>query len=556
MMKRTLVLLILALTATSLFAQETMRYVVSTRTSPREGRFRVMSNATTIARANVRTFANVNGFAANLTAEEVAELKRSGNVLSVMPVVERSIFEETPEEPIAPTGIRYGTEQHMPWGITTIGAPDVWKISKGSRDVHVAVIDTGIDFTHPDLIHAYQGGYNVFKPAEPPMDDHRHGTHVAGTIAAADNSFGVVGVAPNVKIWGVKVLDDDGKGTDETLTAGLDWVISKSKEVGGRWVVNLSLGSRFGSDLEKVAIERALQANIVIVAAAGNTALPNLNYPAGYQGVIAVGATDSTNSVAKFSTFGIGLSVVAPGVSVPSTYRGGYSSSADVTRDDVSIDVIGITGSPYATLSGRLVDCGLGHPEDIPSSVRGRIALMKRGVVPFREKARNAKEAGAIAVVIYNDPELPNDITNWTMVYKNCDINGCTMPPEWVDYEFPLTVGATGEFATKLQEWVGKNVTVGFRPEDYGPMSGTSMATPHVAGSAAMLLSLAPSLNVAQVLMALEKTATDVDEKGWDLHTAWGLINLPAAAKYVAPGAFGMPAPPAPPPSKRRGTRS
>ena len=556
MMKRTLVLLLLALTTTSLFAEETMRYLVSTRVSPREGRFKVTSNAATIARQNVRTFANINAFAANLTAEEVAELKRSGDVLTIAPVVERHIFEDTPEEPVAPTGIRYGQEQHMPWGITTIGAPEVWKISKGSRDVNVAVIDTGIDFNHPDLIHAYQGGYNVFKPAEPPMDDHRHGTHVAGTIAAADNTFGVVGVAPNVKIWGVKVLDDDGKGTDETLTAGLDWVISKAKEVGGRWVVNLSLGSRYGSDIEKAAIDRALQANIVIVAAAGNTGLPNLNYPAGYQGVVAVGATDSANNKAKFSTFGVGLSVVAPGVSVPSTYRGGYSSSADVSRDGVMIDVTGITGSPYNTLSGRLVDCGLGHPEEIPSSVRGRIALMKRGVLPFREKARNAKDAGAIAVVIYNDPGLPNDITNWTMVFRNCDINGCTMPPEWENYEFPLTVGAPAEAAAKLQEWIGKSVTVGFRPEDYGPMSGTSMATPHVAGSAAMLLSLAPNLNVAQILLALEKTAVDVDEKGWDLQTAWGLINLPAAAKFVAPGAFGMPAPPPAPPSKRRGARS
>jgi serine protease len=549
MIKRAIVLLILALTTTSLLAAETTRYMVSLRSTAGKKGLRVMSNSAELTRHRVRRFENFNAFAADLTADEVAELKASGLVESISPVVERRLLgeDELPNLDVVKNAVRYGQEQVVPWGVITTNAAEVWPVTRGAAHVNVAVIDTGIDFSHPDLEDAYAGGYNVFETAAEPMDDHRHGTHVAGTIAAADNAFGVVGVAPQVKVWAVKVLDDDGKGTDETLTAGIDWVITKAKEVGGRWVVNMSLGSRFGSDIEKAAIERAVQANIVIVAAAGNTGLPFLNYPAGYPGVIAVGATDSTNAAAKFSTYGVGLSVVAPGVSVPSTFRGGLNTSADVTRNDVQIDVRGITGSPFKTVTGRLVDCGYGYPEDFPSDIRGRVALIQRGgppgidALPFRDKARNAKEAGASAVVIYNGPNLPEDVTNWTLVFRNCTISGCTIPPEWVDYEFPLTVGATAEIGASLKEWINRNVTVGFRPEDYGNMSGTSMASPHVAGAAALLLSLAPDLNAAQVGLALEKTATDLDVNGWDQHTAWGLINIGAAAKYVAPAAFGLP---------------
>ena len=556
MIKRALVVLTLALLTTSVFAAETQRYLVSMRTAPRKGTFKVLSNSAEAARHRVRTFANVNAFAADLTAEEVAALKASGDVEIIAPVVERHLFTETADDVTdivsnaAP--IRYGQQQVTPWGIQAINAPAVWPVSKGSQNVNVAVIDTGIDFTHPDLKDAYAGGYNALDPTAPPLDDHRHGTHVAGTIAAADNDFGVIGVAPNVKLWAVKVLDDDGKGTDESLTAGIDWVISKAREVGGRWVVNMSLGSRKGSDIEKLAIDRAVQDNIVFVAAAGNTGMPFINYPAGYAGVIAVGAVDSTQTRAAFSTFGAGLAVVAPGVSVPSTFLGGTNTTADVSRDDVLIDASGLNGSPFNTITARLIDCGLGNPEDFPGSVRGRIAFIKRGIIPFREKARNAKNAGAVAVVVYNDEGMPEDISNWTMVFRECTLQtGCVIPPEWENYEFPLTVGARIAQGAEMKNWLNKTVTVGFRPEDYGELSGTSMATPHVAGSAAMLLSLAPELNPAQIALVLEKTAVDVAEEGFDNETAWGLIDLEAAAKYVAPAAFGLP-PASVPPSKRR----
>ena len=553
MMKRLAVLLSLALTTTA-FAAETQRYMVSTRNAPRPDRLRVLGTAAELQKHRVRTFKNINAFAADLTAAEVAELKKSADVLVVEPVVERNLLGFDDEPAANAAVIRYNLNQYVPWGVTKVHAENVWSVTKGT-DINVAVIDTGIDYEHPDLRHAYWGGVNVFDETRTPIDDHRHGTHVAGTIAAADNSIGVVGIAPNVKLWAVKVLDSGGKGTSESLTAGLDWVVAKSKEVGGRWVVNMSLGSRFGSEIEHLAIGRALAANIVLVAAGGNTGQQGLNYPAGYDGVIAVGAVGEDSALAPFSTWGVGMSVVAPGVSVTSTFRGGANTSADILNGNSIIDADGLTGSPFGELTGRLVDCGLGYPEDFPSNVKGRIALIQRGEIPFREKVRNAKNAGARAVVVYNAPGHPADLGNWTLVYRDCTVNGCTLAPEWENYEFPLTVGVSTETAKELKTLINKTVTVGFRPEDYGQLSGTSMASPHVAGAAALMLSLAPHLNNAQIAYAIEATAIDLGDRGWDMRTAHGLLDIAAAARFVAPEKFGGSPQNPVPPSKTRGAR-
>jgi subtilisin family serine protease len=558
-MKRLIVLASLILAATSSIAAETQRYLISTKSATRTTALRrLAANAADASKHRVRAFRNFNAFAADLTAEEVAELRKSGDVESIELVPERHIFGMTERPsvlPIETNAIRYNLQQIVPWGVPVIHAPAVWEVTKGSADVNVAVIDTGIDYTHPDIAPAYAGGYNAIDPTKSDIDDHYHGTHVAGTIAAADNQFGVIGIAPNVNLWSVKVLDRRGRGTAETVSDGIDWVISKAKEVGGRWVINMSLGSKLGARVEGIAVARALEANIVVVAATGNTSLPQLSYPAAYEGVIAVGATDANSGLAGFSTWGPGMSLVAPGVAVISTYRTGSVFTADVANANVLVDGVGITGSPFGEVSGKLVDCGLGYPEDFPVTVRGRVALIKRGEIPFREKARNALQAGATAVVVYNVPGMTTDINAWTMLIQECNQGVCSVPDEWKDFPFPLTIGVSVEDGQKLRAWLNKNVNVGFREEDYGPMSGTSMATPHVAGAAALLLSLAPDLNTAQVALALEKTATDLYEAGWDLRTAWGMLDIEAAARYVAPGAFGLPASNPVPPSKRRSGR-
>jgi len=530
-MKRIL-LLALALT-TPLFGDTAQRYLVTTRTAPAASRLRLATNAVHQGRA----FRHVNAFAANLTAEEVAELRNSPDVTSVRPVVERHA-----DSLNVTTHTDYFT-QVVPWGITAIRAADVWPVTRG-ENVNVVVIDTGIDPEHPDLAHAYAGGYNALDPQAPAIDDNTHGTHVAGTIAAANNAFGVVGVAPAVKIWGVKALDREGNGTDEAVTAGIDWTIGKAKALGGRWVINMSLSATNPSDSEELAVGRALAEGIVLVASAGNRNTPFVRYPAHYRGVIAVGSVDSDLTKAGSSSYGAGLTIMAPGVAVASTMLRGKTLAADVRVNQEVIRGWGVDGSPLGVVGSEIVDCGLGQPHEFRPEVVGRVALIYRGEIPFREKARNAKEAGASAVVIWDNQSEETFPNGWTMKPLNGD------DPAWETYPFPLTVGVTRSTGLRLLTQANP-VTVGYRDVPYGNLNGTSMATPHVAGTVALMLSAAPDTQPSQIKYALEHSAQDIHEPGPDFETSWGLVDARAAVRYVAPEKFDVP-PPVPAPSPRR----
>ncbi len=546
-MNRKLVFLLTLLFTTSLFAS-TQRYMVATKKAPQRSGLRVVTNAGDAIAHRVRTYANIDAFSADLTAAEAEALRASGAVDSVQPAVQRFALGGVPFRPSTNVGLKY-QNQVTPWGLPFLHAKDVWSVTSG-QNVNVAVLDTGIDPQHPDLIHAYAGGYNVYAPTQPPVDDNRHGTHVSGIIAAADNAFGVVGIAPGVKLWSVKVLNLRGEGYDDEVVAGIDWVISKSKQLGGRWVINMSIGSRARSEVEERAIYEALGEGIVIVAAAGNRDRDILDYPSRYQAVMAIGAVDEAGNRAEFSSYGYGLSVMAPGVDVPSTVIEGVNESADVQLPAAVVEGWGVIGSPYGTASGKLVDCGLGYPQDFPASVAGKIALVKRGEIKFREKARNAKNAGATAIIIYNYDDTAN--TNWNMDFMTCKDAVCEYDPGWENYQFLVTIGVSlvdGE-ALKL---IADPVTAAFRSEKYAVLSGTSMATPHVTALAALLLSLDPTLTPSDVRWAIEHTAKDMLEPGWDAQTGWGLADALAAAKFVAPQKFNLPVPEEP--ARRRATR-
>lgn len=543
-MNRKLILLFALLVATPLFA-DTQRYMIATKKSPSRTGLRVVSNSADATKHRVRTFENVNAFAADLTPEEAAALRASGDIESVEPAVLRYALEvsRVPFKPQTNVGLKYQT-QVTPWGLPIVHAKDVWSITKG-QNVNVAVLDTGIDLQHPDLQAAYAGGYNVYAPGTPPQDDNKHGTHVAGIIAASDNAFGTVGVAPGVKIWAVKVLNLRGEGYDEEIVAGLDWVISKAKQTGGRWVVNMSIGSRARSEVEVRAIYEALENNIVVIAAAGNRDRDILDYPGRYQAVLAVGALDNAGNRADFSSYGEGLSVMAPGVDIPSTVIDGVNETADVQINPDAYNAWGITGSPYNTVTGKLIDCGLGYPADFPANIVGNIALVKRGEIKFREKARNAKDAGAKAIIIVNNDDATS--TNWNMDFMTCRDAVCTYDPGWENYEFILSIGVSLADGEKLKPMLNSNVTAAFRSEKYLELSGTSMATPHVTAISALLLALNPTLTPSGVRYALEHTAQDKLEPGWDMQTGWGVVDALAAAKFVAPEKFGLPEQPQPP---------
>ncbi len=213
--------------------------------------------------------------------------------------------------------------QSIPWGIDRIGAPAAQAAGVTGSGVNVAVLDTGID-PHPDL--NVQGGVS-FVPGESGSDDgNGHGTHVAGTIAALDNNEGVLGVAPDVDLFAVKVLSASGSGSISSIAQGLEWAADNDMDV-----ANLSLGSPSPSQTLEQAVNDASDSGVLVVAASGNSGTASLGYPARYENAMAVGATDQSDNLASFSQYGEGLDIVAPGVGVESTYPGGGYDSLSGT---------------------------------------------------------------------------------------------------------------------------------------------------------------------------------------------------------------------------------
>jgi serine protease len=560
-MKRTLSLIVVLITATSLSAETRTRYLIATRLPAGATKLQMISDAATAEKHAVRKFTYVNAFAADLTEAEAAELRKSSAVRYIAPVVERSISDRTNAQLQPLSSRRYSEQQTIPYGIDAIGARQLWPYTRGGGGViNVVVGDTGIDLTHPDLQSHYMGGYSVFDGSTNPVDDHGHGTHVSGTIAAADNGFGVVGVAPDVRLWSVKVLRANGTGNDENIIAGVDWVIAKKRELGGNWILSLSLGASTASDAEKEAFVRAISEGILVVAAAGNRSQPKLDLPAAYDGVLAISAIDSANAMASFSSFGNGVGFAAPGVAVLSTVRVGTASGVDIEIGvGQVVEAIPLVGTSKGEVTGQTVFCGFGRPGEVPADLTGKIAVFRRSPpvetceadptkaecppVRFKEKALSAKAAGAAGVII-----LPNDSRGanllWTLLADEGD------EPSM----YPLVVSVAEKDVEKIMATIGKEpITAGFRLDDYESWNGTSMATPHVAASAALVWSLAPTATAEQVRLAMKLTAFDLGTPGYDERYGYGRIDPFAAAKFLAPAVLGVPNPPPPLPRKRPG---
>jgi subtilisin len=269
---------------------------------------------------------------AQLTEGEINALRQNDNVARVEDDAPCYALEgafgrlavENQPSPLAET---------IPTGVQQVNAPQAWGYSQG-KGIRVAVVDTGIDFKHPDLQPNYVGGASFVPGTATPMDDQGHGTHCAGTIAAAVEGTNVVGVAPQASLYAVKVLNQNGSGQFSWIIAGIDWCIQNEMHI-----VSMSLGGPSAPAALEDMCNTAWDKGLLLVAAAGNDGLrnpvppaeSNVLFPAKYRNVIAVSAIDSSNVIAPFSSTGPEVDVCAPGVNVLSDRLGGGTTTSSGT---------------------------------------------------------------------------------------------------------------------------------------------------------------------------------------------------------------------------------
>lgn len=245
--------------------------------------------------------------------------------------------------------------QNVPWGIDKVKALSAFSKSKGAG-VIVCTVDTGVDPTHPDLRNNIIGGESIVRSSwrwYPWGDDNGHGTHVAGIIAAENNSFGVVGVAPEAKIFAVKAMDSMGTGYSSGVADGIQSCIQNNAKV-----INLSLASPSDSALIHKAIQSAVNKGITVVAASGNFG-SNVSYPAKYPEVIAVSAINSKSEWLSLSNHGPEIQFTAPGEDVLSTLP--YGRYGKMTGTSMaSPHVAGVAALALASGKQRIVGDDIG----------------------------------------------------------------------------------------------------------------------------------------------------------------------------------------------------
>jgi len=290
--------------------------------------------------------------AVSLPEQAINALKNNPNVAYVEQDAEVYITKRPVPPVVQPS-------ESLPWGVDRVDAELAHYAYYTGSGVKVAVIDTGIDYTHPDLAANYQGGYDFVNDDSYPMDDNGHGTHVAGTIAASDNDIGVIGVAPNADLYALKALNKRGSGYVSDIDAAIDWAIKNNMDI-----ISMSLGGGYSKSQEALC-QKAYEAGIVIVAAAGNEAGAVI-YPAAYSSVIAVSATDSSNKIAYFSNFGPQVELAAPGVNIYSTYPGGKYT----TLSGTSMATPHVTGTVALLISKEIYLDGEWDPVEVRSRLQ------------------------------------------------------------------------------------------------------------------------------------------------------------------------------------------
>lgn len=356
-------------------------------------------------------------------------------------------------------------------------------------------------------------------------DGGAHGTHVAGTIGAADNGVGIIGVAPGVDMHIIKVFNDAGWGYSSDLAQA----VNKCAQAGAN-IINMSLGGGNANSTEENAIQNFVDNGGLVLVAAGNDGNTTRSYPAGYEASMMVGGVNKDDGKYAASqypsctvTTGKGrrqttttketicVEIAAGGQDVLSTVPAGTGAVAAVTADGSAVAAASTANTGTETAAGY----HMGTAEAVDSGANGKVCLIDRGNISFADKVNNCANSGGVAAVVINN------VAGEGVVHM--DITGAegTVPAVGVAFEDRGTLlGAS-------------SVTVDSTAGDYAVFSGTSMATPTVAGAAALVWSNHPTCTGEEIRAALKATAQDVGDAGHDVHFGYGIAKSKAASDYL-----------------------
>jgi minor extracellular serine protease Vpr len=463
------------------------------------------------------------GFSMKLPASEIPKLLAIEEIKAVYPNVTYTTDDvKGKEAPVPQDAVGPQMDKSAPY----IGAVKAWESGYTGEGVTVAIIDTGVDYTHPDLKNnfgAYKGYDfvdNDYSPQETPAGDPRgeatqHGSHVAGTVAANGT---IKGVAPDATLLAYRVLGPGGTGTTENVVAGIERAVTDGADV-----MNLSLGNSVNNPdwATSIALDWAMSEGVTSVTSNGNSGPDNwtVGSPGTSREAISVGATQL-----PYTEYGVDF---AP------------YSSAKVMGYNNEEDIQAINNKDV-----ELVFAGIGDKSDFEGiDVTGKIAVVQRGVLPFVDKSDNAKAAGAIGVVVYNNvpgeiaPNVPGiSLPTIKLSKEDGEALVGSMNQGNTTARFSFTVERElgelmADFSSRgpvMDTWMikpdisapGVNIVSTVpthdpaNPYGYASMQGTSMASPHVAGAVAVLKEVKPDWTPGQLKAALMNTAdklTDAD---------------------------------------------
>ena len=393
------------------------------------------------------------------------------------------------------------TTQWPPYGISMVQASDSSLGSLGGR-TKVCIIDSGLYTKHADLEGVPVTGYDGNLPWN--VDGCGHGTHVAGTIAAVNNSQGVIGVASNnVSLHIVRVF---GNNCSWAYASTLVNALGKCRAAGAK-VVSMSLGGSGSSFFENIAFQNAYDAGVLPIAAAGNAGNTSTLYPAGYASVMSVAAVDRNKNLAGFSQRNADVEIAAPGVEVLSTVP--WATPSVTVGSNVDSGGL-IEGAALKTVTGTLVSGGLC---DSVGAWQGRIVLCQRGVIGLAAKVANVQSGGGVGVVIYNN------VSGYFSGTLGAGVTS-VLPTISLRMEDGQKL-----LANSLNASATLNTVRHVPGTGYEWWNGTSMATPHVSAVAALLWSQRPTATNTEIRNAINTSALDLGTAGRDTSFGYGLVQ-------------------------------